>query len=106
MLFVALIAVRLRQAARPERRELVPVAIAAAAFAALSIIDALGRDRLGRSHPAAEPFDMAIPLSFLIAVAVRRVQRALAVESLLDPQRLASVNAVGRALAGCSVTGS
>jgi class 3 adenylate cyclase len=41
---------------------------------------------------------MAIPLSFLVAVAVRRIQRALAVEALLDPQRLTSADAVERVL--------
>jgi class 3 adenylate cyclase len=41
---------------------------------------------------------MAIPVSFLVAVAVRRIQRALAVEALLNPGQLTSVDAVGRAL--------
>ena len=41
---------------------------------------------------------MAVPIAFLLAIAVRRVQRALAVEALLDPQRLDSADAVARAL--------
>jgi class 3 adenylate cyclase len=102
VLFVALIAVRLRQAPRPERRELVPVAIAGtalAAFAALSVIDDLAGVNASDAVLILQNLSvMAIPLSFLIAVAVRRVQRALAVESLLDPQRLTSSDAVGRAL--------
>lgn len=102
VLFVTLIVVRLRQAARPERRELVPVAIAGtalAAFAALSVIDDLAGVNASDAVTVLQNLSvMAIPLSFLIAVAVRRVQRALAVESLLEPQRLTSSDAVGRAL--------
>jgi len=102
VLFVVLIAVRLRQATRPERPELVPVAVAGtalAAFAALSVIDDLAGVNASDAVTLLQNLSvMAIPLSFLIAVAVRRVQRALAVESLLDPQRLATVDAVGRAL--------
>ena len=102
LLFVVLIAVRLRQAARPERRELAPVAVAGtalAAFAALSVIDDLAGVNASNVVLVLQNLSvMVIPLSFLIAVAVRRVQRALAVESLLDPRRLASVDAVGRAL--------
>jgi hypothetical protein len=41
---------------------------------------------------------LAIPISFLIWVVVRRVHRALAVEALLDSQRLTYVEAAGRAL--------
>ncbi len=102
VLFVALIAVRLRQAARPERRELVPVAIAGtalAAFAALSIIDDLAGVNAFDAVTVLQNLSvMAVPVSFLAALAVRRVQRALAVESLLEPQRLTSSDAVGRAL--------
>ena len=39
---------------------------------------------------------LAVPVSFLLAVGVRRVQRALAVEALLDPQRLTSADAVSQ----------
>jgi class 3 adenylate cyclase len=102
VLFVALIAVRLRQAARPERRELVPVAVAGtalAAFAALSIIDDLAGVNASDAVTVLQNLSvMAVPVSFLAALAVRRVQRALAVESLLEPQRLASSDAVERAL--------
>jgi class 3 adenylate cyclase len=102
VLFVVLIAVKLRQATRPGRLELAPVAIAGtalAAFAALSVIDDLSGVNASDVVLLLQNLSvLAIPLSFLMAVAVRRVQRALAVESLLDPHRLATVDAVGRAL--------
>lgn len=102
VLFVALIAVRLRQGSRPERRELVPAAIAGtalAAFGALSVKDGLAGVYDSDAVVTLQNLSvMAVPVSFLVAVAVRRVQRALAVESLLDPQRLASADGVGRAL--------
>jgi class 3 adenylate cyclase len=100
--FVALVATRILRASRPERRELVPVALAATAFATLavaSLIGALTNTALGDLAAWAGNLSMlAIPVSFLISLAVRRVQRALAVEALLDPQRLTSVDAVSRAL--------
>ena len=92
VLFVALMLARIVQASRPERRELIPVGIAAPAFAAFAVADAIEAmtnanvsDVVNWSSNLAA---LAIPLSFLISVAVRRVQRALAVEALLDPQRL------------------
>jgi class 3 adenylate cyclase len=102
VLFVALMVTRIVQASRPERRELIPVGIAAAGFAAFAVAEAIEAltntnvsDVVNWSSNLAA---LAVPVSFLISVAVRRVQRALAVEALLDPQRLASADAVGRTL--------
>lgn len=101
-MFVVLMAARIIHATRPGRRELVPVAVAATAYAGLAAVEAIQlltdtnipdlTDWLSNLSVA------AVPVSFLIAVAVRRVQRALAVEALLDPGRLDSADAVGRAL--------
>lgn len=102
ILLVALMAARIIHAARPERRELLPVAVAATAFAVLAVaevIDLLTSTNISDVVDGASNLSlMAVPVSFLIAVAVRRVQRALAVEALLDPGRLDSADAVGRAL--------
>ncbi len=102
ILFVTLMAARIIHATRPERRELVPVAVAATAFAGLAAVEAIQlltdtnvSDLTGWLSNLSVA---AVPVSFLIAVAVRRVQRALAVEALLDPGRLDSADAVGRAL--------
>jgi adenylate cyclase len=99
---VGLMVVRIIRAPRPGRRELVPVGLAATGFAALAATDAIG---LATSASYTELSTwlgnlsvMAVPVSFLTAVAVRRVQRALAVEELLHPDRLGSAGAVGRAL--------
>ena len=79
-----------------------PVAVAATAFAVLAVVEAI--DLLTNSNisnvvdGASNLSLIAVPVSFLVAVAVRRVQRALAVEALLDPGRLNSADAVGRAL--------
>ncbi len=102
ILFVALMTARIFQATRPERRELVPVAIAATAFAVFAAAEAIGAltntnvsDVINWASNLAL---MTVPIAFLVSVAVRRVQRALAVEALLDPQRLASADSVARAL--------
>ncbi len=102
ILLVALMAARIIHAARPERRALVPVAVAATAFAVLAVaeaIDLLTNSNISNVVDGASNLSlMAVPVSFLVAVAVRRVQRALAVEALLEPGRLDSADAVGRAL--------
>ena len=102
ILFVALMAARIIHATRPERRELVPVAVAATVFAGLAAVDAIelltDADVPDLTNWLSNLSVMAVPVSFLIAVAVRRVQRALAVEALLDPGRLDSSDAVARAL--------
>ena len=102
LVLIGLMVARIVRATRPERRELAPVAAAAAAFAALSaaeIIDLVISTNVSSVVDGVSNLSlMAVPLSFLIALAVRRVQRALAVEALLDPGRLASVDAVGHAL--------
>src|SRR5581483_5337618 len=102
VLFVALMVARIVRASRPERRELIPVGIAAAGFAAFAVAEAVEAisntnisDVVNWSSNLAT---LAVPVSFLISAAVRRVQRALAVEALLDPERLGSADAVGRAL--------
>jgi class 3 adenylate cyclase len=102
VLFVALMVARIARASRPERRELIPVGIAAAGFAAFAVAEAIEAitntnisDVVNWSSNLAT---LAVPVSFLISAAVRRVQRALAVEALLDPERLGSADAVGRAL--------
>jgi MFS family permease len=90
--FVALVVTRIVRASRPERRELVPVALAATAFATLavaSLIGALTNTDVGDVATWASNLSLlAVPVAFLISLAVRRIQRALAVEALLDPQRL------------------
>jgi class 3 adenylate cyclase len=100
--FVALVAARIVHASRPERRELLPVALAATAFATLACADAIealtDTNVSALAGWASNLSMLAIPVSFLISLGVRRVQRALAVEALLDPQRLSSVDAVSRAL--------
>jgi class 3 adenylate cyclase len=100
--FVALIAIRVAQASRPERRQLVPVALAAISFAALAVVNTIqllaNADVSALEEWLSNLTVMAVPVSFLVAVVVRRIQRALAVEALLDPQRLTSADAVGRAL--------
>ena len=102
VLFVALMVVRIVRASRPERRELIPVGIAAAGFAVFAVAEAIealtNTDISDVVNWSSNLAALAIPLSFLISVAVRRVQRALAVEALLDPKRLDSADAVGRAL--------
>jgi class 3 adenylate cyclase len=102
VLFVALMVARIARASRPERRELIPVGIAAAGFAAFAVaeaIEAISNTNISDVvNWASNLATLAVPVSFLISVAVRRVQRALAVEALLDPKRLDSADAVGRAL--------
>jgi class 3 adenylate cyclase len=102
ILFVALMAARIIQATRPERRELVPVAVAAAAFAGFAVAEAIetitGTDISDVVNWLSNLAALTVPVAFLASVAVRRVQRALAVEALLDPDRLLSVDAVARAI--------
>jgi class 3 adenylate cyclase len=95
-----LIAARMRRAPRPERRELIPVGIATALLAVAGV--GVPGYRFGWV-----PVDVAnlgtlailiVPLSFLAAVTVRRVQRALAVEALVAPGALADPTDVERAL--------
>jgi class 3 adenylate cyclase len=102
VLFVAVMAARIIRASRPERRELIPVGIAAVGFAAFAIAEVIAavtnKDVSDVVNWSSNLATLAVPVSFLISVAVRRVQRALAVEALLDPERLGSADAVGRAL--------
>ena len=100
--FVVLMVVRILQATRPERRELIPVAIAATAFAVFAgaqtvaaLTDANASTVATWSSNLAT---LAIPVSFLLSIGIRRVQRALAVEALMYPQRLTSADAVSHAL--------
>jgi hypothetical protein len=100
--FVSLMASRILRASRSERRELVPVVIAATGFAGLALVSCL-EVLTDTSLPVlteslSNVSVMAVPVSFLVALVVHRVQRALAVEALLDPGRLPSAGAVERAL--------
>jgi class 3 adenylate cyclase len=100
--FVVLMVQRVLQATRPERRELIPVAIAAITFAVFDgaqVIGAVtGADVSALTNWSSNLTALAIPVSFLLGIGIRRVQRALAVEALLDPQRLTSADAVSQAL--------
>jgi class 3 adenylate cyclase len=102
VLFVVLMASRIFHATRPERRELAPVAFAATGFAAFAVAEAIetitGTNISDVVNWLSNLSALAVPVSFLISVGVHRVQRALAVEALLDPARLLSLDAVGRAL--------
>ena len=102
LLFLVLLALRFRRALRPERRGLVPVAISAVAFAAVAVVEAFSAVA-GWATPVSLLLGnvavLAVPLSLLVSLAVRRVQRALAVEALLQPQRLPDPEAVRAALA-------
>jgi class 3 adenylate cyclase len=100
--FVVLMVLRIVQATRPERRELIPVAVAAIAFAvfagAWALTAVTGADVAALVNWSLNLATLAVPVSFLLSVGIRRVQRALAVEALLDPERLTSADAVGHAL--------
>jgi class 3 adenylate cyclase len=97
--YLLLVALRVRAAARPERRELVPVVVAAAMLTVLYLFVV----RIGFVPDwfrlLLRAVYVSVPVSLLIAVGVRRVQRALAVESLLRPERLPTPTAVRAALA-------
>ena len=74
ILFVALMTARIFQATRPERRELVPVAIAATAFAVFAAAEAIGAltntnvsDVINWASNLAL---MTVPIAFLVSVAV------------------------------------
>ena len=96
--FLVVLAGRVRWASRPERRELVPVIIAALSLTAANAFSA--------AYVIADPYTtfdfsmiyyvawVAVPLSFLVAMLVRRLQRARAVEALLRPELLNSPEAV------------
>jgi class 3 adenylate cyclase len=99
---LVLMALRVRGAARAERRPLVPVVIASAAFAGFAATNSLAF-LLEVATPISLVLSnvslMAIPLAVLASVVVSRVQRALAVESLLQPQRLPDPESVRTAIA-------
>lgn len=101
--FLVVLAGRVGWASRPERRELVPVIIAALSLTAANAFSS--------AYVIADPYTtfdfsmlyyvawVAVPLSFLVAMLVRRLQRAKAVESLLRPELLHSPEAVRQTLA-------
>ncbi len=93
---------RLCRAARIERRTLVPVVIAAAFFGGAAATDAVATV-VDSTTPVSVVLSnlafLALPLSLLVSLAVRRFQRALAVEALLQPQRLPDPESVRTALA-------
>jgi class 3 adenylate cyclase len=101
--YVVLLAIRLRSASRPERRELIPVAVAALALVVANVIPAI-YSLAGEVAPAGLFLAQAIgygcvPLTFLVAMLIRRIQRAAAVESLLRPAQLTSPESVRQTLA-------
>lgn len=101
--FLVVLAGRVRWASQPERRELVPVIVAALSLTAANAFSA--------AYVIADPYTtfdfsmlyfvawVAVPLSFLVAMLVRRLQRARAVEALLLPEQLHSPEAVRQTLA-------
>jgi class 3 adenylate cyclase len=102
--YVGLVAARVRSASRPERRELVPVVVATVTLVTLYVARFV--IELGGGPFPLDLFTLlfniaylAVPVAFLAALAVRRVQRALAVESLMRPERLPTPAAVRQALA-------
>jgi class 3 adenylate cyclase len=101
--FLVVLAGRVRWASRPERRELVPVVIAALSLTAANTLDSVYY--IAELDPAFDDFLLyyvawvAVPLSFLVAMLVRRLQRALAVESLLRPEQLPTPESVRQTLA-------
>lgn len=101
--FLVVLAGRVRWASRPERRELVPVVIAALSLTAANTLDSVYY--IAELDPAFDVFLLyyvawvAVPLSFLVAMLVRRLQRALAVESLLRPEQLPTPESVRQTLA-------
>jgi hypothetical protein len=105
--FLVVLAGRVRWASRPERRELVPVIIAALSLTAANAFpSAYVLAEADTDLAFAFVFVlvycvawMAVPLSFLVAMLVRRLQRASAVESLLRPEQLPTPESVRQALA-------
>ena len=101
--FLVVLAGRVRWASRPERLELVPVVVAALSLTAANAAGAAyaiaNRGALLDAWLLYYLAYAAVPLSFLAAMLVRRVQRALAVESLLRNEQLPSPEAVRQALA-------
>ncbi|MGY1717250.1 adenylate/guanylate cyclase domain-containing protein [Geodermatophilus sp. SYSU D01106] len=105
LLAVALLSLsvaRMSRAAQAERRALLPVVLAATAFAGVAAVEAVATT-VGTTTPVslvlANLAFTAVPLSVLVSLGVRRVQRALAVEALLQPQRLPDAGSVRTALA-------
>jgi adenylate cyclase len=103
VVFLVVLVGRVRWASQPERRELVPVIIAALSLTAANAFSS--------AYVIADPYTtfdfsmlyyvawVAVPLSFLVAMLVRRLQRARAVEALLRPELLQSPEAVRQTLA-------
>jgi class 3 adenylate cyclase len=101
--FLLLLAVlRLCRAPQVERRTLVPVVLAAAFFGVGAVADAVSV-LVDTTSPVSVVLSnlsfLALPLSVLVSLALRRIQRALAVEALLQPQRLPDPESVRTALA-------
>jgi class 3 adenylate cyclase len=101
-LFLVLLGIRLYRAARRERRQLAPVVVSALALvglAATNLVSLLAAQQLPDLENVLENVALfAVPLSVVVSLAVRRIQRALAVEALLQPSRLADADAVRLAL--------
>ena len=102
MVFCVLVGLRFRRAARVERHELIPVAMSTAAVILPSIAFALLRPAGGDLPDwvivTNNLLFLSVPLSLLASVAVRRVQRAMAVEKLMRPRWASDADGVRRAL--------
>lgn len=103
VVFLVLVTARLLRAGRQERFELASTAVAAGAFAVANLLGQgltlVGAD-LGDPGRLLENIAFgAVPVAFLVSTAVRRVLRALAVESLLQPRQLATATSTRTALA-------
>ncbi len=103
VVYLGFLTARVRSATRPERRELVPVIVSAVLLTGL-YLGFFGAELRGWTPPwwyglLFTTAYLTVPLSLLIAVGVRRVQRALAVEALLRPERLATPAALRAELA-------
>ena len=99
---LVLVGARLLRATRLRRFELASVAVSAAAFAVLTVLYIVGQvtglEVDGFISAAQNLTLVAVPLGFLISTAVRRIQRALAVESLLRPERVPDAASIRLAL--------
>jgi class 3 adenylate cyclase len=99
---LVLMTLRVHRATQAERRALIPVVVAGAAFAGFAATDAAS-EVLEVATPISLVLSnvslMAIPVAVLVSLILRRVQRALAVEALLQPQRLPDPESVRTAIA-------
>lgn len=100
---VVLVCRRVVTATPLQRREALPVLVSVVAWALGGAVPVcLALLGIASTQAAALPFALALltfPSSLLVSMAVRRLQRALAVERLLQPVRMTDADAVRDALA-------